>query len=345
VDLNADGNLDILSGTYSRMDQDMAGTFQVLWGSADKTFSAAETLNGTDGEPLLLPGSREENLTDRICTRAFAADLNGDGVLDIVSGNFTGSFFVFLGTGAGQFAPESSMIKAGDEPLMVQGHSDPFLVDWDNDGDLDIVSGSSAGGVFLAINEGTKTDPAFAKATELLAPTGRNSDPNRFGDSHLTGPQSATRVWVDDVNQDGKLDLLVGDSVSLMFTAEGVDEEEARAKLEEWNKKQQELMTWWSEASQAIDLEAMSKLMIRKRELEASGNEEVESSEGEIETESASEGDRQSEGSLTDEELASLEAYENLMKEYRERSQEVFEGREEFVRSEMTGFVWLLYQE
>ena len=30
-------------------------------------------------------------------------------------------------------------------------------------------------------------------------------------DEDLKGPQSCTRIWVDDVNSDGKLDLLVGE--------------------------------------------------------------------------------------------------------------------------------------
>ncbi|NJN14803.1 MAG: hypothetical protein HC813_04155 [Planctomycetes bacterium] len=37
MDLNGDGNIDILSGSYSRQDRDMAGLFQVLWGREDGT--------------------------------------------------------------------------------------------------------------------------------------------------------------------------------------------------------------------------------------------------------------------------------------------------------------------
>ena len=39
----------------------------------------------------------KENVTDKICTRPFAVDLNGDGKLDIVSGNFSGTFGFFAG--------------------------------------------------------------------------------------------------------------------------------------------------------------------------------------------------------------------------------------------------------
>ena len=44
-------------------------------------------------------------------------------------------------------------MKAGDQPLKVEGHhGDPFVIDWDGDGDLDILSGSSEGGVQWAEN-------------------------------------------------------------------------------------------------------------------------------------------------------------------------------------------------
>ena len=51
MDLDADGRCDILSGSYSRMEEPMAGLFQVLYGNRDGTFKKAEVLKGTDGEP------------------------------------------------------------------------------------------------------------------------------------------------------------------------------------------------------------------------------------------------------------------------------------------------------
>ena len=51
VDLDGDGHRDILSGSYSRMERDMAGLFQVLYGKGNGTFRKAEVLKGTDGEP------------------------------------------------------------------------------------------------------------------------------------------------------------------------------------------------------------------------------------------------------------------------------------------------------
>lgn len=240
MDVNGDGNLDILSGSYSREDRDMAGIFQVLYGSKDGTFRKAAALNGSDGNPLILPAGRgESDMIDKICTRPFACDLDGDGKLDIVAGNFRGTFGLFKGEGGGKFGPNATWLQAGGGPMGVEMHGDPFLVDWDKDNDLDLLSGSAQGGVFLFTNTGSKAAPAFGLPQTLVEPAGhRGGGEVRFGDAHCTAPASDTRVWAADVDGDGKLDLLVGDTITLYFVAEGVDEATARTKDAEWQKRQ-----------------------------------------------------------------------------------------------------------
>jgi hypothetical protein len=121
VDINGDGQRDILSGSYSRMQQDMAGLFQVLYGKSDGTFRAAEVLKGTDGEPLIIPIKDRDQQTENICTRPFAVDWNGDGHLDLVVGNFSGTFYWFKGEGKGKFQPKPDMIKAGSRSATRHG--------------------------------------------------------------------------------------------------------------------------------------------------------------------------------------------------------------------------------
>jgi VCBS repeat protein len=139
---------------------------------------------------------------------------------------------LFDGKGKGEFAPRSRWLEA-NKRTRVRMHGDPFLVDWDGDGDLDLLSGSSLGGAFLFSNEGSRTKPRFGKSVELLEPAGQK-ETTELGDAHLRGPSEATRLWADDVNGDGKLDLLVGDNVTLYHAVEGVEGDVARQKLAEW---------------------------------------------------------------------------------------------------------------
>lgn len=232
----------------------MAGLFQVLYGKKDGTFAKAEELKGTDKEPLILPAKGQEELTQKICTRPFAIDWNGDGKLDLVVGNFAGTFYWFAGEGKGQFSPKASKIMAGDAPLKLpSAHSDPFVIDWDGDGDLDILSGASDGGVYLAINEAGKGEqPKMVQFKTLISPHIKTKQELIVRSQDLTSPTHASRIWVDDINNDGKLDLLVGDSVTLVSPAEGISEAEFQKRHDAWQKKFQAAMAEYSKVTRAI---------------------------------------------------------------------------------------------
>jgi hypothetical protein len=237
VDLDGDGRRDILSGSYSRMDQAMAGLFQVLDGKADGTFRRAQVVKGTDGEPLIIPLNGRQ-MTENICTRPFAVDWDGDGHLDLVVGNFAGTFHLFKGQEKGKFPPVPEEIKAGGQPLKIEGnHSDPFVVDWDGDGDLDLLSGSSEGGVQWAENRAGPGKPPRLEPFRSLIEHGPQLGYGQIlRDEDLKGPSSCTRIWVDDVNSDGKLDILVGDMTPLISPVGKLTEGEFKKRFADWNK-------------------------------------------------------------------------------------------------------------
>ncbi|MEM9378716.1 MAG: VCBS repeat-containing protein [Planctomycetota bacterium] len=240
MDLDGDGLTDVLSGCYTHRDGSRAvvGEFYLLRGT-EQGLAKPERLRGTDGELLVIRPLEEgeDAAFERMCTRPTAVDLDGDGHLDIVSGNETGHFALFRG-GPGGFEPENSWLRnAEGERLEVRGHSDPHFADWDADGDLDLLSGSRSGGVSWFPNLGTRNAPRFGDARCLVptVPKGSSSSDLVLGEDHITGPQIATRVTTADVDEDGKLDLLVGDAVEIIRPAEGLTDDECRRRFAEWN--------------------------------------------------------------------------------------------------------------
>jgi hypothetical protein len=254
VDLNNDGYRDILSGSYSRMSQPMAGLFQVLWGEPGGKFKQAAVLNGADKEPLIIPIKGKDEQLENICTRPWAVDWDGDDKLDLVVGNFGGTFYLFKGEGAGKFAPKPEPLMTQKRRLQIEGHhSDPFVVDWDGDGDLDILSGSDQGGVQWAENTaGRGKPPAVEVFATIIKPGPKFETGQLISEPELTAPSGSTRVWVDDLNGDGKLDVLVGDTITLTGMAKGVTKKEYDKKLEKWKKA-------YSEASKAANESGDSK--------------------------------------------------------------------------------------
>ena len=223
VDFNADGHIDIVTGTYD-------GSPHVAFGSADG-FQPPKRILDSDGERVLLTqfwnyDAEKWDDTDRTiednkdgelhCISAVAFDWDDDGDFDLLMGDKNrGRLFRQMNEGtnaAPAFTGTNIPVLAADQPFELDGGmTAPYLVDWDADGRTDVVCGSfgdsygqgAGGGVYWYRNIGKIGDPQFAKPVTLIEPSEKNA-------STATRPDSGLYVDVVDYNGDGSLDLVVG---------------------------------------------------------------------------------------------------------------------------------------
>ena len=260
MDWDQDGKLDILSGCYWT-DGAEAGHIQLLKGNGDLDFEPAVALKNIAGNPLEnidLEGN-DENQILTICTQQHAVDYDGDNDLDLVVGCFGPKFYLYENK-ADEENGEQSLVETPVEMAIesTSYHSAPHLVDWDNDGDLDLLSGSGDGGVLFSENTGTRSKPEYAEFKQLV-PISKQREQTTDDDKPIVMSPS-TRVWATDWNGDGMLDLLVGDSANIVNAKEGVSLEEFEKRKVEYeekmavvSKKQEALMPEYMAAMEAGD--------------------------------------------------------------------------------------------
>jgi Ca2+-binding RTX toxin-like protein len=147
-------------------------------------------------------------------TPAFA-DLDGDGDLDAVVGEYFGALLYFENTGTA-LAPVFTPRIGVDNPFNgedIGARSAPAFADLDGDGDLDAVAGDRDGALLYFENTGTVLAPVF---------TARTGADNPF--NGVDAGFAITPTFID-LDSDGDLDAVVGEFASLLyFENTGTDE-------------------------------------------------------------------------------------------------------------------------
>ena len=185
ADIDNDGDLDIILGNY--------------YGTA-----LYYKNTGTITEPIYTEQTGANNPFDEISEPNLSdvslIDLDNDGDLDLVIGEYYGTTSYYKNTGTNTEATFEKQIDANN-PFANISHglyASPAFGDIDNDGDLDLVLGTYYGDIKYYENTGTNQNAEF---------TLRVNDENPFQNTLVDRASSPTFI---DIDNDGDLDLFIG---------------------------------------------------------------------------------------------------------------------------------------
>jgi hypothetical protein len=233
VDLNGDGNIDLLGAGF-------AGFSYILYGKDNGLFNEAILLQDKSGANIILSNYYDFNVNKYITLGSNeksdkgdfvkAHDWDNDGDLDLL---ISGRKGVYLRINEGT---KTKPVFGTNNIKVLPAYYADAIIDWDGDGLWDILGGSKNGGVYFYKNTGNPDSPIFSEAICLFTP-------EDFINKTNGGKCGITQIAVADYNNDGKFDLLIGNNNSinkkmLKLTAEQIKERDLlRKKLTENRKK------------------------------------------------------------------------------------------------------------
>jgi hypothetical protein len=144
-------------------------------------------------------------------------DFDADGHDDLVSGSYDpGEIYLFRGEGKGRFKARETLNDRSGRPILRKPDQEhpvesfgswPALVDWDGDGDLDLLFGGYDGSLNLRLNEGTRRQPAFATSNTVV----------QAGGKPIAVPEGHCTPVVADWDGDGRWDVLTGSATGAVY--------------------------------------------------------------------------------------------------------------------------------
>ncbi len=190
------------SVTFGDLDND--GDLDLLSGEANGNFKYFENIGSPEAPDYDVVADNPFSLADigGYSTPTFV-DLDGDGDLDIMTGEDVGDFYYFSNTGTNEAPAYAAAVQNAFGLTKTTNNSIHAFADLDGDGDLDMVSGDFDGKVHYYENTGDFENPAFAAVVE-----------NPF---FLTDIGSSSKPFFMDLDNDGDWDLLVGSNISKYY--------------------------------------------------------------------------------------------------------------------------------
>ena len=199
MDFDADGTDDLITGSIY---EDIF-LFRGLGGGK---FAKRQLLRGTDGKPL----------KGGYCVTTEMVDMDADGDLDLICANRVSAakWFKNIGTRkAPEFESTAHPMPMEKGAGRITGSNTDFA-DWDGDGKRDLIVGSESGHIVWHRNVGKDNRPKFAAARKLLNSSGW--DELKEGDIPKAHG-GRTKIRVFDYDNDGRLDILLGDVKSTTY--------------------------------------------------------------------------------------------------------------------------------
>ena len=185
-DIDGDGDLDLVVGERNGKLKYYENTGSATAPTYTERTGSANPFDGFDVGILSAPS---------------LSDIDGDGDLDLVVGEWDGKLKYYENTGSAT-APTYTERTGSANPFDgfdVGSSIEPSLSDIDGDGDPDLVVGKWDGKLSYYENTGSATAPAYTK---------RTGSANPFDGFDVSGPSNPS---LSDIDGDGDLDLVVGE--------------------------------------------------------------------------------------------------------------------------------------
>ncbi|MBA5248082.1 MAG: type I secretion C-terminal target domain-containing protein [Gammaproteobacteria bacterium] len=204
ADIDGDGDLDLIVGKSS-------GTFY-YYKNTGTTLNPIYVVQTGDNNPF-------KDIDVGFESAPTLADIDGDGDLDLVTGQDHGELFYYKNTDttAGHTNPIYTKQTEDSNPfenISVKFESAPILADIDGDGDLDLIVGESGGTLYYYKNTDTTsghTNPTYTVQTGVNNP---------FEGIDVGSHSTPTLADIDD---DGDLDLVIGKLDGKLFYYKNTD--------------------------------------------------------------------------------------------------------------------------
>lgn len=264
-DFDGDGDLDLLCGEFL----DGFSYFENIGSSTSAVFTLPRRLANTQAEIRM----------DLQMITPVSVDWDHDGDVDLICGDEDGRVALIehtglINNGVPQFRPPR-YFKQYARDLKFGALVTPVSIDWDADGDEDLVCGNTAGNIAWIENRGGGKNPSW-EAPKLIEVDGQPIRIMAGRNGSIQGPAEAkwgyTTLSVADWDHDGLLDLIVNSiwGKVIWFRNQGTKKNPVLAKQQpievQWDKTPpfpkwnwwkpagNELVTQWRTTPVAIDL-------------------------------------------------------------------------------------------